>query len=264
MGAVEVQPTPKPLNPATAATLKVSEIHYHPLSPSANEMAAGFTSADDFEFIELLNVSTVAIDLSGVELQRVLSFDPDNNELRSEGVDFVFASGQITRLDPGQHVLVVDNQSAFEFRYGDRLPVAGEWKGQLSDGSETITVISRGATYQVLHQFAYDDSWYPETDGLGPSLELADSSASDYSQRSAWRASADIGGSPGVSTDLVLIAGDANRDGIFDSTDLVQAFQFGLYETTQFATWASGDWDFDGLFDSSDLVLAFQQGNYQD
>ena len=59
--------------------------------------------------------------------------------------------------------------------------------------------------------------------------------------------------------------GDANLDGAFDSTDLVQTFQVGKYEdgVDGNATWSEGDWDGDGDFTSSDLVVAFQGGGYQ-
>jgi hypothetical protein len=58
--------------------------------------------------------------------------------------------------------------------------------------------------------------------------------------------------------------GDANLDGIFDSSDLIQAFQFGQYEdgVVGNSTWASGDFNCDGEFDTGDLVLAFQGGAY--
>lgn len=59
-------------------------------------------------------------------------------------------------------------------------------------------------------------------------------------------------------------AGDANLDGVFNSTDLVLVFQAGKYETGQAAVWATGDWNEDGVFNSSDLVLAFQEGHYAD
>lgn len=56
--------------------------------------------------------------------------------------------------------------------------------------------------------------------------------------------------------------GDANLDGLFNSTDLIQIFQAGLYEDgLPFnAQWESGDWTCDGEFDTSDLVAAFQSG----
>jgi hypothetical protein len=59
--------------------------------------------------------------------------------------------------------------------------------------------------------------------------------------------------------------GDANFDGLFDSSDLVLVFQSGKYENQQpdSATWAEGDWNGDGQFDTSDLVLGFQSGYEQ-
>jgi hypothetical protein len=55
--------------------------------------------------------------------------------------------------------------------------------------------------------------------------------------------------------------GDANGDGQFDSSDLVQVFQAAAYESDRSALWGEGDWNGDGRFDSSDLVLAFARGN---
>ena len=61
-----------------------------------------------------------------------------------------------------------------------------------------------------------------------------------------------------------IIAGDANRDGHFDSSDLVHVFQAGEYEDDLVgnSSWAEGDWNGDGDFDSADLVEAFQEGRY--
>jgi hypothetical protein len=58
-------------------------------------------------------------------------------------------------------------------------------------------------------------------------------------------------------------AGDADRNGFFNTRDLVQVFQAGRYDTRQPALWSEGDWTGDGLFDSSDLVRAFQVGGYE-
>ncbi|MFC1757976.1 FG-GAP-like repeat-containing protein [Planctomycetota bacterium] len=60
------------------------------------------------------------------------------------------------------------------------------------------------------------------------------------------------------------IVGDANRDGIFDTADLVRAFQSGRYETGEGATEEQGDFNGDGKFDSSDLVFAFQSSAFID
>ena len=59
-------------------------------------------------------------------------------------------------------------------------------------------------------------------------------------------------------------AGDANLDGIFNSTDLVAVFTAAEYEDgiDGNSTWAEGDWNCDGDFGTSDLVAAFQTATY--
>jgi hypothetical protein len=58
--------------------------------------------------------------------------------------------------------------------------------------------------------------------------------------------------------------GDSNRDGRFNSADLVAVFAAGQYEDDLpgNSTWLEGDWNADGDFTSQDLVLAFQLGTY--
>ena len=59
--------------------------------------------------------------------------------------------------------------------------------------------------------------------------------------------------------------GDANRDGRFDSSDLVAVFAAGFYESPEFdaVTWEQGDWNGDGRFTTADLIAAFQYGGYE-
>ena len=58
--------------------------------------------------------------------------------------------------------------------------------------------------------------------------------------------------------------GDANLDGQFDSSDLVDAFASGQYEDAVDgnSTWGDGDWNCDGDFTTADLVAAFRFGRY--
>lgn len=58
--------------------------------------------------------------------------------------------------------------------------------------------------------------------------------------------------------------GDANLDGVFNSSDLVQVFTYGEYEDEVIgnSSWESGDWNGDGDFGTGDLVAAFTTGNY--
>ena len=58
--------------------------------------------------------------------------------------------------------------------------------------------------------------------------------------------------------------GDANLDGVFNSSDLVLIFRAGQYEDNiqGNSTWETGDWGCDGEFTTNDLVVAFQNGGY--
>ena len=76
-----------------------------------------------------------------------------------------------------------------------------------------------------------------------------------------------IGSPAEVHNGTIQIAGpgDANLDGLFDSSDMVLVFQAGQYEdgVPGNSDWTTGDWDGDGDFTSLDMVLAFQQGTYE-
>lgn len=65
--------------------------------------------------------------------------------------------------------------------------------------------------------------------------------------------------------DAHLIAGDANLDGLFDSSDMVVLFQSGQYEddVVRNASWRTGDFTGDLEFDSNDLIVAFAQTGYE-
>jgi hypothetical protein len=239
-----------------ATSLRVAEVHYNPAPATAQERAAGYDDNNDFEFIELVNVSQAPIDLTDVRLVQVTI---DGAE---QGVDFPFAGSDITRLDPGQRVLVVEDEAAFRFRYGDHLPLAGQWTGRLGNGGETVTLQVGGVTTL---QFAYDDQWYPTTDGGGYSLEVVDAGHSDltrWQSPAGWRPSPVPGGTPGTGS---TVPGDSNRDGVFNSLDLTLVLQAGEYQDgiDGNSTLAEGDFNGDGDFDRMDLVFALQYGHYQ-
>ncbi|MCA9150358.1 MAG: CotH kinase family protein [Planctomycetales bacterium] len=237
--------------PAKADSLRVSEVHYHPAKSSDAEIVAGFDSADDFEFIELVNVSDHAIDLTAVSLTQV---ETDGG---TQGLAFDFAGSNIDSLAPGAHVVVVENLGAFRFRYGPNVPVAGQWSGGLSNSSELLTVTAGG---QLLQQFTYEDKWYQDTDGTGASLERtnpADTDLASWNAAVAWQASLIPGGTPGYAGGS--LPGDANHDGVFNTADLLQVMQAAEFEDgiANNSTWEEGDWNRDGEFDSRDFVLAF-------
>lgn len=244
---------PSAATTTVSQSLRISEINYHPSDPTQRERAAGWDDADAFEFVELTNVSSIPIDLRGVQLLEIAT--PGG----VEGIDFDFSTMDDTLLAPGEYLVVVEDIDAFRIRYGNSIRVAGEWSGRLDNAAERLTL---SAYAMLVQQFTYSDRWYRETDGRGATLEMVDAAHQDlnlWNQASGWRASEQDLGTPGRGNDR---AGDANRDGIFDSADLVLAWQAGEYEDghPKNSTWAEGDWNGDGDFTSADLVLAFQKG----
>ena len=81
--------------PPTSDALRISEIHYHPADPTDQEIAAGFEDADDFEFIEIVNVSGDTVDLSTVAFIRtILETSPESPMLKaSTSVDALLCRG---------------------------------------------------------------------------------------------------------------------------------------------------------------------------
>ena len=193
--------------PASAANLVVSEVHYRPASPSAAEITAGYLERSEFEFIELTNIGSTAIDLANVQL--------------SLGVTFTFLEDNALRVvGPGQRVLLVNNLAAFEFRYGAGLPVAGVFGGSLSNDGEQITLLD--ANQLAIQDFVYNDvvPWPDSPDGDGNSLVLINPATNpDPASPFSWRNSTNIGGNPGTTDTIDYPTWKADNSVSSDTSD---------------------------------------------
>jgi hypothetical protein len=171
--------------------LRVTELMYHPTDPPP----ASPWEDDDFEFAELTNVGGLPIVLTGARV--------------TGGIGFTFGSGT---LGPGGHVLIVRNQVAFESRYGSGKPIAGQYTGKLANEGERVR-LETAAGDEIL-DFTYDDAWYPQTDGGGRSLVIANAAAerSAWSRADGWRASTFADGSAGA-PELPLCSDGVDNDG---------------------------------------------------
>jgi hypothetical protein len=174
------------VQPASSNNLVVAEFMYHPPDVSATESAAGFSNADDFEFIRMLNISTNSLDLSGLQF--------------TLGITFSFSAGSVRYVAPGGNVLIVKSLAAFQLRYGHAYDasIAGEYGGNLSNSGEELRLVA--ADGGTLRDFIYDDDvpWPVEPDGNGPSLILRNPSSNPNPALAAnWMASAIPGGLPG-------------------------------------------------------------------
>ncbi len=173
--------------PASPANLLITEIHYDP---------PGY--ADGEQFVELMNMGTNQVDLSGVAL--------------AEAVNFVFPNDSI--LDPGGMILVVEDAGAFSALYQvpaspwycPGLRVAGEWAGALANNGETLSLWASNGVEIASVTYAADGDWPTRAAGRGSSLELANPMAIPMTQPakntalnrpSSWRSSSLYQGSPG-------------------------------------------------------------------
>lgn len=182
--------------------LRIAELHYNPLAPTAAEAALDpLLTGADFEYIELMNTSAGELDIGGCY------FD--------EGITYTFPAGTV--MTAGQRMVLAKKPAALSMR-APALPVAsrfGPWTGSLDNAGERITL--RDAAGEQIVSFAYDDKapWPEEPDGQGASLVLA-APVLDPDTRGNWRSSVTDGGTPG-SADSIPFSGapdaDADKDG---------------------------------------------------
>jgi hypothetical protein len=154
--------------------LRISELMYHPLD-------TGDPNDPNLEYIELKNTAEVPLNLALVRF--------------TDGVDFTFPSAIV---DPGDLVLVVRHLDAFMARYGDHLPVIGQYRGNLNNGGEWVEL--RDAADRVVQRFRFRDSWYEDTDGDGFALTVIDpvqTEPESLSDPNLWQPGTVLGGSPG-------------------------------------------------------------------
>ena len=204
--------------------LRITEIMYHPQNPPAGSPY----NDDDFEFIELQNAGDAPIELGGIQF--------------ADGIEFTFPDVQ---LAPGGVVVIVSNQEAFESRYGVVPEVVGQYTGRLENSGEHLLLA--GAFGETILDFAYQDDWYPETDGAGRSLEIRDVQAEPdtWALPASWRASDAPGGTPGVAGPAP-VPGDTDGDGDVDIDDLNNV-------RNNFGGAGTGDTNGDGVVNIDDL-----------
>ena len=184
------------LNPASAQEiedpnpmmqLRITELMFNPAGVPEDELIDN----DVFEFIELKNLGEGVLNLTNVAF--------------TAGVTFAFRDGVIASLAPGEFVLIVEDQQAFELRYGQDVSdrIAGEYTGRLANGGERITL--EDGQFGTIMDFAYDDGrgWPLGADRAGHSLvplahALSQLSPSVLNYAGNWRRSTDLGGSPGA------------------------------------------------------------------
>ncbi len=179
-------------NTALPSSLVISEIYYNPDGPDSGN-----------EWIELMNISDQSVDLTNVSLI---------------GVNYSFSSGTI--LGAGERLVIVEDQTIFNDNYNTSgINIApGQFTGSLSNDGEELGLID--ANGMDLLRFTYEvvEPWPTSPDGDGPSLTLiAPLSRPNLNVPESWRASFNIGGTPGTREGSLFTGNptaDADGDGL--------------------------------------------------
>jgi len=177
--------------------LRITEMMYHPANGA------------DYEFIELQNTGAEVLDLTHISF--------------TSGIEFHFASSDVTELGPGEYVVLVENEAVFRSFYDAAdIKIAGEYSGRLANEGERLT-LTYGGNVTIL-DFTFLDTWHPLTDGGGYSMVIVDplGPPEAWGEQTGWRRSNEIGGSPGKSDGVgppLQLPGDGNQDGQLDISD---------------------------------------------
>ena len=152
-----------PAAPPNDAVVTFNELHYNP--GGANEAA---------EFVELANVMSVNVDISGWRI--------------SGGIDFRFPNGTVI---PGGATLVVAKSPGM---YPGAL---GPFSGSLDNGGDTLRL--RDNNDRAMDELTYADSgdWPVAPDGGGVTLAKRDP-FTNSAEAASWTNSAQAGGTPGA------------------------------------------------------------------
>ncbi|MHC4643611.1 MAG: lamin tail domain-containing protein, partial [Planctomycetota bacterium] len=126
--------------------LRITEIMYHPRN-------AGAPTDPNEEFSELKNIGTSTLNLNLVKF--------------TEGIHFTFPDME---LDPDERVVVVEDESVFEAKYGTSVNTAGQYIGSLANNGERIKL--EDAIGRTILDFEYKDGWHSIADGDGFSLTI--------------------------------------------------------------------------------------------
>ncbi len=156
-----------------AGKLIVSEINYHP-------PVEGAIDGDEFEFVELQNISSETIDLSGVTF--------------SDGISYTIPVS--TTLAPQQMMLLIQNESAFTTRYATHEAVIGGiYSKKFSNDGESVSLSDQHGN--LITSFEYNDQppWPERADGNGHTL-VRKTPPGDPNDAINWQASTNLYGTP--------------------------------------------------------------------
>ena len=195
--------------------LRITEIMYHPAPPAPGDT----NEPNNFEFIEVRNISSTLLDVGGFRF--------------SEGVQFTFPN---TTLAGGESAVIVRNVAAFQSRYGSGPRVLGVFTNQLDNAGERLRL--EGPVGEAIHDFRFEQDWYRITDGFGFSLVIVneDGLLASWALKEGWRPSGALGGSPGADEPAPPPSAQVVVNEVLTHTDLPQIDAIELRNPSASAT----------------------------
>jgi hypothetical protein len=160
------------------APLIISEIMYNP-------PAVGVADGDEFEFLELHNISSATVNLNGMRV--------------TDAIEYTFPTG--ATIAPGGYLVLARNIAQFSAKYPTIVPFAQYGPAySLNNAGEQIRLLDAGGN--PFFTVSYDDAapWPLTADGGGYSVVPTNPNGfTNPNEGAEWRASLVIGGSPGAS-----------------------------------------------------------------
>ena len=162
-----------------ASDIVVNEIMYN----SSDEKITG-------DWIEFMNTKDFAIDVSGW----IVKDEDDTHE-------FIFPDN--TTIAPNSYMVVAADLIAFNSEYSDVTNLVGDLGFNLAGGSDQVRLYDNAGLLIDSLQYSDNMPWDSLADGTGYTLELVDATSENMFAEN-WRASAQIGGTPGSKNTMVV------------------------------------------------------------
>jgi hypothetical protein len=213
--------------------------------------------------------------VAGLFGQTVLRFDVEGGTVASSSVvaQAAYPSGVAIAPDGDLLVTSLGNDNPSDPIYQGMVFPGSVWKVNLSTGVAT-PFLAAGEEFQPTAILLVGEPSLPGDFNDDGTLDAADIDLLTLAVGGSTDARFDVNADGAIDqADRVFWVnelkrtyfGDANLDGEFSSSDLVETFAAGQYRDNVVgnSTWATGDWDGDQEFDTSDLITAFQAGAYE-
>ncbi len=154
-----------------------------------------------------------------------------------DGTETVGSHGGQIEADGFTQIVLAAGDIGVDYNFGERLP---DFRVGDIDGDGVVQSVDVDAFLAAVRA---QNIWYDRTGDQR--VDVHD----------VWSFVADV---------FLAAPGDANLDGRFDSSDLVDVLTAGQYEDSVLgnSTWSTGDWNGDGEFSAEDLVVALQRNDY--